>query len=220
MCQQERLSLQRGMNFRLRDGASVILMSRRAGAPYADVVEEDGRVLIYEGHDVPAQTGGPPPKSVDQSWTSTSGRPTQNKLFYDAAKRAAQGSQEPEPVRVYEKIKQGIWTYNGTFRLTDAWIVHTGQRKVFKFRLVLAEEALIRTSAELLVDLQHNRLIPSEVKLEVWKRDQGQCVLCGKQDNLHFDHDLPFSKGGSSLVASNIRLLCARHNLAKHDRIE
>src|ERR1700730_7678762 len=63
MCQQERLSLQRGMNFRLRDGASVILMSRRAGAPYADAVEEDGRVLIYEGHDVPAQLEGRLPKA-------------------------------------------------------------------------------------------------------------------------------------------------------------
>jgi hypothetical protein len=93
MCQEERVSLQRGMNFRLRSGASVILMSRRMGAPYKDVVEEDGRVLIYEGHDVPAQKSGPPPKSVDQPWTSISGRPAQNKLFYDAAKRAAQGSQ-------------------------------------------------------------------------------------------------------------------------------
>jgi hypothetical protein len=220
MCQAERASLQRGMNFRLRDGASVILMSRRRGAPYADVVEEDGRVLTYEGHDVPTQKSGPHPKSVDQPWTSISGRPAQNKLFYDAAKRAAQGSQEPEPVRVYEKIKQGIWTYNGTFHLTDAWIADTNHRKVFKFRLVLADETEGQASFEPFVDLPHNRLIPSEVKLEVWKRDRGQCVLCGKEDNLHFDHDVPFSKGGSSLVAINIRLLCARHNLTKHDRIE
>ena len=28
------------------------------------------------------------------------------------------------------------------------------------------------------------------------------------------------SRGGSSLVAENIQLLCARHNLAKHDKIE
>jgi hypothetical protein len=220
MCQKERASLQRGMNFRLRNAISVILMSRRTGAPYADAVEENGRVLIYEGHDVPAQKGGPPPKDVDQPWTSISGRPTQNKLFYDAAKRAAQGSRTPEPVHVYEKIKQGIWTYNGTFQLTDAWIAQSGQRKVFKFRLVLAEETAGQVSAEAFADLSHNRLIPSEVKLEVWKRDSGQCVLCGKQDNLHFDHDLPFSKGGSSLVAANIRLLCARHNLTKQDRIE
>jgi hypothetical protein len=208
------------MNFRLRDGVSVILMSRRPGAPYADLVEEDGRVLTYEGHDVPARVGGPSPKTVDQPLTSSNGRPTQNKLFFNSAKRAAQGSQKPELVRVYEKIKQGIWTYNGAFHLTNAWIAHSGHRKVFKFRLVSAGDAPAQTSTELHVDLQHNRLIPSEVKLEVWKRDLGRCVICGKQDNLHFDHEVPFSKGGSSLVASNIRVLCARHNLAKHDRIE
>lgn len=53
MCQEEGANLQRGMNFRLRGGWSIILMSLRAGAPYADRVEEDGKVLIYEGHDEP-----------------------------------------------------------------------------------------------------------------------------------------------------------------------
>jgi hypothetical protein len=37
------------------------------------------------------------------------------------------------------------------------------------------------------------------VKLAVWKRDKGSCVLCGSTKNLHFDHILPFSKGGTSL---------------------
>jgi 5-methylcytosine-specific restriction endonuclease McrA len=59
--------------------------------------------------------------------------------------------------------------------------------------------------------------VPS--KLEVWKRDHGKCVICGASDNLHFDHDVPFSKGGSSITAKNVRLLCARHNLAKSDKI-
>jgi 5-methylcytosine-specific restriction endonuclease McrA len=47
----------------------------------------------------------------------------------------------------------------------------------------------------------------------------GKCVQCGSSDNLHFDHIIPFSLGGSSLVAENIQLLCARHNLQKRDRI-
>jgi hypothetical protein len=37
--------------------------------------------------------------------------------------------------------------------------------------------------------------------------------------NLHFDHDIPFSKGGSSLTGANVRLLCAKHNLEKSDKI-
>ena len=62
-------------------------------------------------------------------------------------------------------------------------------------------------------------MIPSDVKLEVWKRDKGQCVLCGSKENLHFDHIIPFSKGGSSLTAKNIQILCAKCNLSKHDKI-
>lgn len=52
MCKEEGINLQRGMNYRPRSGLSVILMSVRPGAPYADRVENDGRILIYEGHDV------------------------------------------------------------------------------------------------------------------------------------------------------------------------
>jgi 5-methylcytosine-specific restriction endonuclease McrA len=69
-------------------------------------------------------------------------------------------------------------------------------------------------------ELDHNRIIPSDVKLAVWKRDDGKCVQCDSRDNLHFDHILPFSKGGSSIVVENVQLLCARHNLRKSARIE
>ncbi len=70
------------------------------------------------------------------------------------------------------------------------------------------------------VDLSHTRVIPSEVKKLVWMRDHGQCVLCGSQENLHFDHDLPYSKGGTSFSEKNVRLLCMKHNLQKSAKIE
>jgi 5-methylcytosine-specific restriction endonuclease McrA len=56
--------------------------------------------------------------------------------------------------------------------------------------------------------------------LEVWKRDAGKCRECGSPDELHFDHILPVAKGGTSLTAENIQLLCARHNLEKSDHIK
>ena len=56
-------------------------------------------------------------------------------------------------------------------------------------------------------------LLPSGLNLA------GRCVQCGSTDNLHFDHILPFSKGGTSLKAENIQLLCARYNLKKSDKI-
>ena len=194
-------------------------MSLRKGAPYADRLEEDGRVLIYEGHDEPKTSATPDPKAVDQPEFTPSGGLTENGLFARAAQLHRDRGDEPELVHVYEKIKSNIWTFNGVFRLVDAWKEETHGRSVFKFKLELVDDptAELRDAPQ---DLEHNRVIPSDVKVTVWKRDEGRCVTCGSTDNLHFDHVLPFSKGGSSLVAENVQLLCARHNLAKSDRIE
>ncbi|MBI4479587.1 MAG: HNH endonuclease [Acidobacteria bacterium] len=217
MCLREGISLQRGRNFGLRRNHSVILMSVRPGAPYRDRLEEDGSVLIYEGHD---QTRKPKlnPKRVDQPELTPQGKLTQNGLFFRAAQEFKNGLRGPERVRVYEKIKQGIWSYNGVFHLVDAWKEHDGRRTVFFFRLV-AVEGEEDFTAPPRIDTQRRRLIPTGVKVEVWKRDSGKCVVCGATDELQFDHDLPYSKGGTSITAENVQLLCARHNLQKHDRI-
>ena len=52
MIQAEDVNLQRGMNYQLKGGLSVILMSLRPGAPYSDRIEDGGKTLIYEGHDI------------------------------------------------------------------------------------------------------------------------------------------------------------------------
>jgi hypothetical protein len=219
MCREEGVNLQRGMNFRLKGGISVVLMSLRLGAPYADRIEDDGHVLIYEGHDIPQKKGGPKPKRVNQEKYNPGGGLTQNGLFHDAAMSYKTGHAAPELVKVYEKIKAGIWVYNGIFRLIDAWQETSQERNVYKFKLALVDSAA--SPYDLVApDIEHNRLIPTSVKIEVWKRDKGRCVKCGRQDNLHFDHIIPYTKGGSSLVAENIQILCARHNLRKKDRIE
>ena len=219
MCVAEQMQLQRGMNFRPRGRRSVILMSVREGAPYADRVEDEGRVIIYEGHDVHRSRDGPNPKTVDQPEFIPSGKPTENGKFAAAARAFKAGDSDAELVNVYEKIKTGIWVFNGVFRLVDAWAEPSEGREVFKFRLELEEQEL-EVAGERSQDLDHLRVIPSAVKLEVWKRDEGKCTKCGSEDNLHFDHIVPYSKGGSSLVSENIQLLCARHNLDKSDRIE
>ena len=220
MCSAEGASLQRGMNFHLNRDISVILMSLRPNAPYSDRVENDGHLLIYEGHDVSKTSETPIPKIIDQPKYNPGGTLTQNGLFYEAAKNEV-NKKQPELVKVYEKIRPGIWVYNGLFKLVDAWQENSGSRQVFKFKLELTDEISISESVnQRILNLEHNRLIPPQVKLEVWKRDKGRCVICGSTDNLHFDHIIPFSKGGSSLVAENIQLLCARHNILKKDNIE
>lgn len=220
LCQEEGESLQKGMNFRRAPKAHVFLMSRRAGAPYEDQISEDGRLLVYEGHDVPSRRGGPSPKSVDQPLTQPNGRLTENGMFYQAAKEYLDSGIETT-IRVYEKLKPGIWVFSGVFRLQDAEWAPSSSRKVLKFSLEMidAPGELPAMHVEF-KSLPHSRMIPSSVKQEVYKRDKGQCVECSAKENLHFDHDFPFSKGGSSLIAANIRLLCARHNLEKRDKIQ
>lgn len=218
MCREEGINLQRGMHFRPRGQSSVILMSLRPGSPYADRIEEDGKVLIYEGHDAPASRTGPSPKTIDQPTHNPGGSPTQNGLFDEAVLRFKNGECAPELVKVYEKIRSGIWVYAGLFKLVDGWQEVSNARKVFKFKLKLLDDPSSTAGSEP-QEIDHNRLIPTLVKLDVWKRDKGRCVECGSQENLHFDHIIPYSKGGSSLVAENIQILCAKHNLAKTDRI-
>src|SRR5437899_1391975 len=117
MCRREGASLQRGMNFRLGREYSVILMSLRANAPYEDRLEDEGSTVIYEGHDAPRLRGSSDPKSIDQPSVTPRGRATENGHFWEAAHAFKNGTADAHLVRVYEKIHQGIWSYNGTFQL-------------------------------------------------------------------------------------------------------
>lgn len=121
-------------------------------------------------------------------------------------------------------MTKGVWVDNFFFKLIDADFIPDENRNVFKFTLeaineipdgsVVQKESLDDAKAD------HTRVIPSHVIQAVWKRDQGKCVMCEATDNLHYDHYLPYSKGGSSLNPDNIRILCGRHNLMKSDKIE
>jgi len=102
----------------------------------------------------------------------------QNGLFEQAAIDAKKGKRSPEIVAVYEKIYAGIWAFNGFFRLTDCWREQDGTRSVFKFQLELAEDLDMEAAPP--QTLPHTRMIPSAVKLEVWQRDKGWCVIWEK----------------------------------------
>ena len=222
LCRKEGAKLQKGMNFRLKGGHSVILMSVRKNSPYQDEISKDGSVLIYEGHDVPKTEGVSDPKRLDQPEYRYSGSLTENGKFNKAAQEFKRGNKGPDIVQVYEKIKPGIWSDNGYFHLIDSWIKSDDLRKVFKFKLIAIETVRDESSPEDIidVDVKRSRIIPSSIKLEVWKRDNGMCVQCQSKDELHFDHILPFSKGGTSIKADNVQLLCARHNLEKSAKIQ
>jgi hypothetical protein len=60
--------------------------------------------------------------------------------------------------------------------------------------------------------------IPPEVRSFVWQRDGGQCVTCGADDDLQFDHVIPVARGGGN-AAENLQILCGACNRQKGDRL-
>ena len=63
-----------------------------------------------------------------------------------------------------------------------------------------------------------SRHIPAAVRDNVFARDKGRCTYisktgqrCGSTQALQLDHIKPFTRGGPN-TASNLRLLCAKHN--------
>jgi hypothetical protein len=182
-------------------------------------LQSDGLTIEYEGHDKTKKSPEHNPKLEDQPRILPSGRLTQNGLFAKAADEYKARERSAEFVRVYEKITAGVWSLKGVFQLLDYKVIYDGQREVFRFMMQLAPNVDINTETSN-EPLEHTRLIPSAVKVVVYKRDRGRCAICGSTKNLHYDHDFPYSKGGTSLSADNIRLLCMEHNLAKSAKIE
>jgi 5-methylcytosine-specific restriction endonuclease McrA len=65
------------------------------------------------------------------------------------------------------------------------------------------------------------RTIPRSVMLKVVRRDGQVCAVCRKNvldDEIEFDHIIPFSRGGSS-SQENLRVLCRDCNRKKSDTL-
>ncbi len=57
--------------------------------------------------------------------------------------------------------------------------------------------------------------IPLSVRLELWVKP---CVNCGSRNNVHIDHIVPYSKGGTNDQA-NLQPLCRSCNSLKGNRL-
>lgn len=61
------------------------------------------------------------------------------------------------------------------------------------------------------------RSFTNDERIVIWRRDNGQCQLCGNKvafDHMHADHVIPHSAGGNTTIA-NAQLLCHGCNLQK-----
>lgn len=107
--QKEGMLLQKGMNFRVGKGYSILLMSVRKGAPYRDEFDQDTGLLIYEGHDV--ATKKTDPKSIDQPMSFPSGKLTENGNF---TKRQKISKREQHLVSVCKCMRKSYGEYGVT----------------------------------------------------------------------------------------------------------
>jgi len=115
----ENTNIQKGMNFQIKPEYSIFLMSVRKNAPYADEWNKKTNTLIYEGHDVPSNIAKDQ-KEADQPLTTPKGTLTENGKFFTAAQSYKMRMiKEPHKIKVYEKIKAGIWCYKGFFNLVE-----------------------------------------------------------------------------------------------------
>ena len=69
-----------------------------------------------------------------------------------------------------------------------------------------------------------SRQVPAKVRDEVFVRDRGRCTYvtasgkrCTAKQGLHVDYVMPFARGGAT-ESSNLRLLCAQHNMLEAER--
>jgi 5-methylcytosine-specific restriction endonuclease McrA len=60
----------------------------------------------------------------------------------------------------------------------------------------------------------NREVIPRDVKLAVYERDDGRCVECGSNFDIQYDHVIPFSLGGASTV-ENLQIPCSDCNRKK-----
>ena len=104
----------------------------------------------------------------------------------------------------------GRWIFGLLIILSVIYFLNRWYISIFQGRSIPSDDG---------IPSDDSRYIPSEVKRIVWTRDHGRCVICGSNRRIHYDHDIPFSKGGSNTV-DNIRILCDKCNLRKSDKIE
>jgi len=68
------------------------------------------------------------------------------------------------------------------------------------------------------IQLSKRERISDSVRLFVWQRDEGKCVICGNKEKIEFDHIIPIAEGGAN-TERNIQILCESCNRNKGKKI-
>jgi len=122
---------------------------------------------------------------------------------------------DPEGSRTWWMFKRKFYVEDERYSAEEIRILLLDREAKRKRRI---ESAKRRVEQDSRAPAAGRESIPEDVRMFVWRRDQGRCVKCGSQENLEFDHIIPVSKGGSS-TARNIQLLCQKCNREKGNKL-
>jgi len=131
---------------------------------------------------------------------------------------SAQGQQ---PVSVAQSGVRVWWWFEDAFYWESAGYAGRDVLALIRDRERKATQRLDR--AHMLLNVEEGREqrppgqrqpIPREIRRAVFERDGGQCVGCGSNFDLQYDHVIPVALGGATTVA-NLQLLCGNCNREK-----
>jgi hypothetical protein len=125
------------------------------------------------------------------------------------------------------KASMRFWVFRDKIVEVEGW--ETAQRDEIvtrvKHKVLSEEKAFLKMQREIEIfqklEKKHawdREPIPDDVRMFVWRRDEGRCVRCGSNHRLEYDHIIPITQGGSN-TERNIQLLCESCNRAKGDSI-
>lgn len=130
---------------------------------------------------------------------------------------------KPVKIDIFLRQREARWLFrNKVVLIQDPQRYSDEEAALLVQQLVLDTQDEFRRMKEFFDSTENEKLIPparreriqESVRIFVWKRDEGKCVKCGSQENLEFDHIIPFADGGSN-TERNIQLLCEQCNRQK-----
>ena len=178
-----------------------------------------------KGAQAPRTVAGDRPNHRRWQFPRRRGRPWRlsEEITLEEYERVAQ-LQVTQPVAVPRSTRHGetYWWYKNKFYVEDDGYSSEEVQLLLWQREERHQRKLERLRKEMLsdhaIEAARRETIPEDVRILVWRRDEGKCVRCGSQQNLEYDHIIPVSQGGSN-TARNIQLLCGTCNRKKSDRI-
>ncbi len=140
------------------------------------------------------------------------------KIKTETSNALSQSEQEPF------RLDTGYWLYQNTvYDVTGKYSSEEKKLLIMEFAVKdrrRFERLQNKFSDKKSEEIKYERSrIPEEVRIAVWRRDQGRCARCGSRENLEYDHIVPVSKGGGN-TERNIELLCQDCNRTKSNKIE